>query len=93
MDEDARLYQDQLHRANQDRMKRLEEKLDKITEPIIRAANAVECIPDLVERVEALEKDQAFKKGVIAVILFLGSVAGAGLGKIIEAAFHYIFGK
>lgn len=93
MDQDARNYQNQLHNANQERMKSFETKLDKVLETVTRVDVAVVGFPELEKRVAALENDKSFRKGVLAVLVFLGSLIGAGIGEAAKAIFHYFYGK
>ena len=97
MDEDARRYQDLLHKANEGRMRGIETKLDRVLEATIEIGATVKIVPSLEKRVDDLEeaftKDRSFRKGVSATVLFLGSLAGAGIAEGFKALVHLFVGK
>lgn len=89
LDPEARHYQDQLHQANQERMRSFETKLDRTLEAMIAIGKAIECIPDMDQRIDKLEADRQQRKGAMAVLAFLCGLVGAG----IEALVHYASSK
>ena len=93
MDAEARQYQDQLHKVNQERMGSFERKLDQALKILTRMAGDVERVPNLEQRIKQLEEDKSYRKGVIAAIGFLGTVIGAGLSELAKALFHHLTGK
>ena len=89
MDVEARHYQDQLHQANQERMGRFEDKLDRTLNAVVQIGEAIKCIPSMDERITVLEADKNQRKGALAVLAFLCGLIGAGL----EAIIHHFLSK
>lgn len=93
MDVEARHYQDQLHQANQERMQRVEEKLDTLLQSSTRVQESTKDLPDLTRRVAALEQDRDRAKGAMSVLSAIAGLIGAGVGAGIEALLHSLFRK
>lgn len=93
MDVEARHYQDQLHKANQDRMERFEEKLDVLLESSTRVQEATKDLPKLTDRVATLENELNRAKGAVTVLSAIAGLIGAGVGAAIEALLHALFRK
>ena len=87
MDAEARHYQDQLHQANQERMTRFEDKLDRTLNVVVQIGEAIKCIPSMEQRIKDLESERDQRKGAIAVIAFLCGLLGAGIA---ELAKHWL---
>lgn len=93
MDAEARHYQDQLHKANQEKMERFGEKLDVLVESSIRVQESTKDLPSLTKRVAALERDSDRAKGAMAALSAVAGLIGAGVGAAIEALLHSFFRK
>lgn len=93
MDAEARHYQDQLHQMNQDRMKRLEDKLDALLESSATVEESTKDLPKLTDRVAKLESDSNRAKGAMAMLSAIAGLIGAGVGAAVEALIHSLFRK
>lgn len=89
MDPDARRYQDQLHAVNQERMGRIEDKVDRTLTALSAIAVAIEIIPGMVKRIEELEAERNQRKGALVVLGFMSGLLGAG----IEVLIKHLMGK
>ena len=88
MDAEARHYQDQLHKVNQDRMDRIEGKLDRTLEAMLQIGEAIKCVPDMEKRIKELESDRDQRKGAIALLSLVCGLLGAGIGELIR---HFLW--
>ena len=88
MDIEARHYQDQLHIANQERMSKVESKLDQLLVGMTELKEQIKCIPNVEERVSDLEAERNQRKGAQAVLGLIAGAVGAGAIKLIEYFFH-----
>ncbi len=89
MDLDARLYQDQLHKLNSERMDRFECKMDKVLEVIASVGEIIKRIPSMDDRIKELESERDQRKGAIAILAFLSGLVGAAL----ESFVHHFIGR
>ena len=63
MDIEARQYENQLHQANQERMGRFEDKLDRTLKVVVEIGEAIKCIPAMEQRIKDLESERDQRKG------------------------------
>jgi hypothetical protein len=87
LDLEARHYQDQLHKANQERMGRIEDKVDRALELMLVVGKSIECIPKIEERIKSLESARDQRLGAMAMLLILSGLIGAGITELIKHFF------
>ena len=93
MDSEALQFQNQLHEANQERMRAMETKLDLILRSVLRTDAVCESWPKLLDRVDTLEKQREYRKGFVAAAALVGGYLGKWMGTWLEWMIHHLIGK
>jgi hypothetical protein len=84
LDAEARHYQDQLHKVNQDRMDRIEGKLDRTLEAMLQIGEAIKIVPEMDKRIKALESERDQRKGALALLSVGCGLLGAGIEEVLR---------